>query len=144
MSSFLYSTTSNGPPETTGWPCVGVTASFAAVFSSLPLPVANFPHTCSGRIGMPMIWDRALPAGLVYWTTTVAGSGASTCFMFVTLDAQFPAGPFWYLMIVLMVNAASDAVMGFPSDHVVSGWRWKVYVSPSGLGSQLVAQSGTI
>jgi hypothetical protein len=64
MSSFLYSTSMNGPPETTGWPSVGVTASFAAVFSALPSPVANFSQTCSGRIGMPANWDRALPAGL--------------------------------------------------------------------------------
>jgi hypothetical protein len=64
--------------------------------------------------------------------------------MFVTLDARFPVGPSWYLMIVLMVNAASDAVMGCPSDHLVLAGRWKVYVSPSELVSQLVAQNGTI
>ena len=64
--------------------------------------------------------------------------------MFVMFEAQFPAGPFWYLITVLNVNAASAEVSGFPSDHVAFEGRWNVQVKPSELVSQLFAQNGTM
>src|SRR5438132_9151158 len=94
MSSFLYLTSWNGPPATTGLPCVGVTALLASDFSALPFPVAYFAQTCSGRIGKLMSSERALPEGFAKWATTVFGPEASTCFMLVTLEAQLPAAPF--------------------------------------------------
>ena len=82
----------------------------------------------------------ATPEGLEKWMTRVFGSLASASFMFVTLDAHRPAGPFWYLITVLNMNAPSSAVSGCPSDHVAFGVRWNVQVNPSALVSQLVAQ----
>src|ERR687888_1041568 len=94
MSSFLYFTTWNGPPATTGVLPEGTTAWLASVFSALPLPVANLLQMCSGRIGMLVISDSALPDGFEKLTTTVFGPEAWTFFMLMTLDAQFPAAPF--------------------------------------------------
>ena len=52
-------------------------------------------------------------------------------------------GPFAYLTVVLIVQAASSAVMGVPSDQLVPGARWNVQSRPSGEVSQEVAQSPT-
>jgi hypothetical protein len=46
------------------------------------------------------------------------------------------------LDVVLIVQAASAAVSGFPSDHFAFGARWNVQVRPSGEVCQLVANSG--
>ena len=45
---------------------------------------------------------------------------------------------------MLMVQAASAAVSGFPSDHLACGRVWKVQVRPLADSLQLVAKSGTI
>ena len=37
----------------------------------------------------------------------------------------------WYLTSVLIVQAASSAVSGFPSDHFAFGRVWNVQVRPS-------------
>ena len=58
--------------------------------------------------------------------------------------AAVAVGPFTYFSSMLMVQAASAAVSGFPSDHLAFGRVWKVQVRPSGDSVQLVAKSGTI
>src|SRR2546423_15638354 len=113
MSSLLYLTSSKGPPATTGLPCVGVTAWFADVFKVLPSPVAYVLHTCSGRIGMLTISDRALPAGFGKWKTTASGPDAVTVFMLGMFYARFPTGSFWDLITVFDGKVASPGGWGF-------------------------------
>ena len=87
-------------------------------------------------------FDSALATGCLYVATTVVGFVALTPARWATLPAHSPAGPFWYLMMVLTVQATSAAVSGFPSDHFAFGARWNVQVRPSGEVCQLVAKFG--
>jgi hypothetical protein len=62
--------------------------------------------------------------------------------MCATRPASWPVGPFWNLIIMLIVKAASFAVSGCPSDHLAPGTVWKVHVFPSGEVSHFVANEG--
>ena len=62
--------------------------------------------------------------------TTCPSAGAATA-----------VGPAAYSMMVLIVQAASLAVSGVPSDHVPPGLRLNVQSLPSGEVSQDEAQS---
>ena len=76
--------------------------------------------------------------------TSVVGSVASA---FLTCAdgaaAATAVGPFWYLTMVLIVQAASSAVIGLPSDHLVSGLSLNVQSLPSAECVQESAQSPT-
>ena len=67
--------------------------------------------------------------------------GAAAFVMCATRPAAFAAVPFWNATSVLIVHAASEAVSGFPSDHLAPGRVWKVHVFPSVETCQLVAKS---
>jgi len=71
----------------------------------------------------------------------VFASGASAFVMWATRPAAFAAVPFWKVTSVLIVNAASAAVSGFPSDHFAPGRVWNVHVFPSAEVSHFVAKS---
>ncbi len=76
--------------------------------------------------------------------TSVLSSVASALFTWVSAAAATAVGPFAYLIVVLIVQAASSAVSGVSSDHVPPGFRWKVQSLPSADVSQDSAQSPSI
>ena len=63
--------------------------------------------------------------------TSVVGSVASALLTCATAAAATAVGPFAYLTMVLIVQAASSAVIGLPSDHLVSGFSLNVQSLPS-------------
>ncbi len=75
--------------------------------------------------------------------TSVAGSVASALLTCATPAAATAVGPFWYSTVVLIVQAASSAVIGLPSDHLVSGLSLNVQSLPSAECVQESAQSPT-
>src|ERR1022692_1949890 len=138
----LYSTSSNGPPETIGWPFDGGT--FWKVFIPVPLPVKYGAQTCLGSTDMPCICSRTFATAVEYLITRVVGFGADAPIMCSSRPAHCPAGPFLYFMTSLMVQATSAAVSGLPSDHFAFGTVWKVQVRPSAEADQLRAKSASI
>src|SRR2546423_7780190 len=62
--------------------------------------------------------------------------------MCATRPAAFAAVPFWNATSVLIVQAASAAVSGCPSDHLAPERVWNVQVFPSFETPHLVAKSG--
>src|SRR5215208_6186695 len=73
--------------------------------------------------------------------TSVVGSGASAFFTWFSADAATAVGPLANFTVVLIVQAASSAVSGLPSDHLPPGRTLKVHVLPSGVCDQDSAQS---
>ena len=63
--------------------------------------------------------------------TSVVAFGAVAFFTCPSAGAATAAAPFAYLTIVLIVHAASAAVIGVPSDHFVPERRANVHVLPS-------------
>ncbi len=63
--------------------------------------------------------------------TSVVGFGAVAFFTCPSAGAATAAAPFAYLTIVLIVHAASAAVIGLPSDHFVPERSVNVHVLPS-------------
>jgi hypothetical protein len=63
-------------------------------------------------------------------TTSVVGFGAVAFLMWLTSPAALAAPPPWYLMSVLIVQAASAAVRGLPSLHLAFGCVLNVQVLP--------------
>src|SRR5215470_3660685 len=138
----LYLTSSNGPPETMGFPLAGGT--FGTVLSLAPLPVKNGAQTCFGSTDMLCICASTLATAVEYLMIRVVEFGADAPVMCSSSPAHWPAGPFLYFMTSLIVHATSAAVSGFPSDHSAFATVWKVQVRPSGETDQLCAKSGMI
>ncbi len=59
---FTYFTSSNGPPETSGWPLRGV---FWNVLIPVPLPVKYCAHTWRGRMDIPWNCESTLATGFL-------------------------------------------------------------------------------
>src|SRR4029077_4099497 len=97
---------------------------------------------CFGRIASCWNCERTFPTGFSYLTTSVFGSGAEALLMCAIRPAVLAPPVPWYLTSVLIVQAASSAVSGFPSDHLAFGTVWNVQVRPSFDVSHLVANSG--
>src|SRR5262245_25195692 len=85
---------------------------------------------CSGRMKNCWNWPSTLPAACLYWTTSVVALGALACLMCAISPASLAAPPLWYLMSVLIVQAASPAVNGLPSLHLALGCVLNVHVLP--------------
>ena len=73
--------------------------------------------------------------------TSVVGFGADALFTWLRAGAATAVGPFWYLTTVSIVHAASVAVSGCPSDHLVPERSLNVQVLPSFDFDHDVAQS---
>src|SRR3954452_9631303 len=97
---------------------------------------------CLGRIASCWNCESTLPTGCSYLTTRVFGSGAEALLMWAISPAVLPPPVPWYLTSVLIVQAASSAVSGLPSDHFEPETVWNVHVRPSFEVSHFVAKSG--
>src|ERR1022692_531213 len=137
-----YLTSSNGPPETIGWPLAGGT--FWNVLIPAPLPVKYLAQTCGGSTCICCICSRTSATATLYLITRVVEFGADAPAMWASTPAELAVGPFSYFRLSLIVQAASDAVSGLPSDHFAFGTVWNVQVSPFFDWVQLVAKSGAI
>ena len=69
-------------------------------------------------------------------------SGASAFVMWAISPAEFAAPPSLYLTSVLIVQAASSAVSGWPSDHFAPSTVLNVQVFPSAEVDHDLAKSG--
>ena len=74
--------------------------------------------------------------------TSVSGSGASARVMWAISPASFAAPVLLYLMSVLILQAASSAVSGWPSDHFAPWTVLNVQVLPSAEVDHDFAKSG--
>src|ERR1043166_6268384 len=135
MSFLLNLTSLNGPAPTSG--------ELENVFRSLPLCPVYLLQTCWGRIASCWNWPSTLPGAFVYLTTSVVAFGALAFLMCATRPAALAAPPAAYLMSVLIVQAASFAVSGWPSVHFAPERVVNVQVLPPSLAFHEVAKSGT-
>ena len=108
MSSFSMV---KGPATTT----VSLAGSMVTVLSLAPSPSANGAQNCSGRMGSWNRLARSAADGAPTLTTSVVSSTALALSMPGTNGLSAAAAPPCSVTMVLMVKAASPAVMGLPS-----------------------------
>src|SRR5262245_39216651 len=96
---------------------------------------------CRGTIGSPPMSQSAFPTGALYLTMSVVEFGAVARTTWLVALASTAVAPAAYLTVVLMVHAASSAVIARPSDHFVLGRSLYVHVFPSFDAFQDFAQS---
>ena len=99
-------------------------------------------QTCSGRIGNCSNCESTLLTGALYFTTSVVGVGAVALVMWAIRPASFAAPVFLYLTAVVIVQAASAAVSGWPSVHFALATVVNVQVLPSFDTCHDLAKSG--
>src|SRR5690349_1395013 len=96
---------------------------------------------CCGTIGKPAMSHIAFATGTLYRSTSVVGFTAVAFWAWFSADASTAVAPSAYLIVVLIAHAASDAVIGFPSDHFVFGRSLNVQTLPPAEAFQDLAQS---
>src|SRR6187200_1384865 len=98
---------------------------------------------CRGTIGSPWSSHKAFPTGALYLMMSVEAFGAVARTTWFTADPCTAVAPPTYLTVVLIVHAASSAVIARPSDHFPFGRSLNVQDLPSFDAFQDFAQSPT-
>src|SRR5262249_8680947 len=138
---FEYDFSVYAPDETIGMCCSG-----RNVFSAPP-PACCFAsgsYTCRGTIGTPARSERAFATGAEYCRTSVVAFGAVARLACWSDAAWTAVAPLAYLIGVLIVQAASSAGSGCPSDHFVSPCSLNVHTLPPWVVFHDFAQSPTM